>query len=102
MPATNPTLIADVVPDDREFPPSTFSQAELTVSNSRRVPERAVGRLPGGSGLDQGLWSWTASRCVILIFPQPSVGLSRLGGYFIIPREVEEARVGFGLGTRPA
>jgi len=27
------------------------------LSNSRRVPEFACGRLPGGSGLDQGLRS---------------------------------------------
>ena len=30
------------------------------ISNSRRVPECACGRLPGGSGLDQGLRSWAA------------------------------------------
>ena len=40
------------------------------ISNIRRVPECAGGRLPCGSGLDQGLRSWTASRRVVLIFPQ--------------------------------
>jgi len=35
------------------------SHAPTSVSNSRRVPALACGRLPGRSGLDQGLRSWT-------------------------------------------
>ena len=40
------------------------------ISNSRRVPESACGRLWSGSVPDQGLQSWTASQRVALSFPQ--------------------------------
>jgi len=40
---------------------ATHLARSLLVSNSRRVPECACGRLPIGSGLAQGLRSWTAS-----------------------------------------
>src|SRR5215468_6584194 len=52
-----------------------MNSRRLKLSNSRRVPECARGRLPGGSGLDQGLRSWTASG-VSFLLARASAGLA--------------------------
>jgi F5/8 type C domain len=58
-PSASATIKTAATSGDWQTVPAASNVA--LVSNSRRVPEFACGCLPGGSGLDQGLRSWTAS-----------------------------------------